>query len=163
MATDPNAFTVDAILCDSATSADGKLYIHGGGWNTMNTPTTPFVQPRTSIGLILGVPFTATNQKHELEITLENQDGDKLALDGESVVEGGPPQVRAGAEFALGRPPLLQPGERQTVPFAVNLDALRFVKPGNYSFVIRVDEVEHNRLEFRVQLVNQVNFGQPAR
>jgi len=57
--------------------------------------------------------------------------------------------------FNLGRPAILQPGEPQHVPFALNLDQIPFERPGTYSFVITIDGEELGRLTFRV-------FGPPA-
>ena len=158
MNTDPNAFTIDAMLCDSAALADNKLFTQGAGWSTISSPAMPFTQPRIGVGLVMGVPYTATNQPHKLEIVLLNQDGG-VGLDGQPLGEDGGPTALAVAEFALGRPPLLAPGERQWQPFAMNFDGLRFVAPGAYHFSIRLDGDELNRLEFRVALIGPLSIA----
>jgi hypothetical protein len=42
----PPDFQVDAVLCDSAVTADGKLYIQRGGWNLLGAESFPFRQSR---------------------------------------------------------------------------------------------------------------------
>jgi hypothetical protein len=155
---DPNEFTIDAILCDSAVTADGRLFMQGGGWNLLNAPSLPFTQNRIAVGMTMGVPYTATNQKHKLMIELAHQDGESIRVANPTSPEESV-AVRAGAEFNLGRPPILEPGERQTVPFAVNFDGLVFPTQGVYSFSFKIDDKEINRLEFRVVHVNQLTIS----
>jgi hypothetical protein len=137
---------IDAFLCDSAVTAEGKLYAQGGGWNEIRTPGFPFRQPRMGLGLIVTVPYTATNQNHRLEVQLMSEDGLlplQTSPDGEkSTLE---------AQFNLGRPATLQPGDAQVVPFAVNIDGCEFSSPGAFSFVLRLDGTEVKRLTFRVR------------
>jgi hypothetical protein len=143
----PPDFQVDAVLCDSAVTADGKLYIQGGGWNLLGAESFPFRQSRIGIGVILQVPYTQTNRDHELRIALRHEDEDPTGDGGD--------EVGGIVRFNLGRPAILQPGEPQHVPFALNLDQIPFERPGTYSFVITIDGEELGRLTFRV-------FGPPA-
>jgi hypothetical protein len=149
----PSGFTIDAIICDSAVTADGKLYIQGGGWNMLASPAVPFVQPRVGVALIVGVPYTGTNKNHRLELRLENEDGERLAL-GPEVAADVPGATKSPmgivAQFNVGRPAILQAGDSQNIPFAINLDQLAFRSPGAYSFVISINDEEIERLTFRV-------------
>ena len=154
MSTDFGTFTVDAMLCDSAAMADGKLYVQGAGWNIISSQQFPFVQARIGLAVVIGVPYTATNRNHELRIRLETEDGELRPL-GPPV---GPPDesgvaqraMMVGAQFNVGRPPLLQPGDRQNLPFAVNFDQLEFETGGAYAFALEMDGQEINRLPFRI-------------
>jgi hypothetical protein len=152
----PNAaaeFSVNAILCDSATTAEGKLYVQGGGWSMLGTTLFPFQQPRISLGIVVAVPYTATNQNHTLRIYLVGEDGQRISFGGASTEQpDGEVPGSIEARFNLGRPPTIQPGDAQTIPMAVNLDQLRFDAPGAYSFVIEIDGTEVERLIFRVTL-----------
>jgi hypothetical protein len=160
MAPDPGEFTIDAILCDSAATCGGKLFLQGGGWHTITAQSFPVRQSRIGIGMVIGIPYTATNQGHKLEVALFHQDGAALAPDGTPVPEDEPEKaVLAGGDFNIGRPPLLQAGERQTIGMGINFDQLRFVQPGSYSFRISIDGKEINRLEFRVVGVNAVTVA----
>lgn len=149
----PSGFTLDAIICDSAVTADGKLYIQGGGWNMLASPVFPFAQPRIGVAVIIGVPYTSTNRNHRLDLRLENEDGERMPL-GPAVVadEHGANKspMGVGAQFNVGRPPILQAGDSQNLPFAINLDQLAFTSPGAYSFVISINDEEVERLTFRV-------------
>jgi hypothetical protein len=145
-------FSVNAILCDSAVTAEGKLYVQGGGWSVLGTTTFPFHQPRISLGVVVAVPYTATNQNHTLKIYLEGEDGQRISVGAATEQLDGQAPACVEARFNLGRPPTIQPGDAQTIPMAINLDQLRFDAPGAYSFVIEIDGTEVERLIFRVTL-----------
>lgn len=154
MTADPSTFTVDAMLCDSAVVAEGKLYVQGGGWNMLSTQQFPFLQPRVGLAVVIGVPYTETNRLHHLDVKLESEDGELVPL-GPAMPDPEEPGTMhratgVAAQFNVGRPPLLQPGDRQSLPFAINLDQLAFAVPGAYSFTLSIDGVEANRLVFRV-------------
>lgn len=53
-------------------------------------------------------------------------------------------------ELRAGRPAQIEAGDRQNLPFAVNIDGVTFQVPGLYSVVFSIDNVEINRLAFRV-------------
>ncbi len=145
-------FTVNAILCDSAATAEGKLYIQGGGWSMLGTTSFPFQQSRISLGIVVSVPYNATNHNHTLQIYLESEDGQRISFGAPTKQLDGQVPGCIEARFNLGRPPTIQPGDAQTIPMAVNLDQLRFEAPGAYSFVIKIDGTEVQRLMFRVTL-----------
>jgi hypothetical protein len=148
---------VDAFLCDSIAAAEGKLYVQGAGWNNVFAQGFPVRHNRVGIGVLIRVPYTATNQAHQFEIRLEASDGERIAL------ADAPPNVPSedgmlytiGGEFNVGRPPLLPAGESQMVPLAMNLDGLLFPKPDGYSFVVSVDGTEMKRLSLRLQQLAQ--------
>jgi hypothetical protein len=155
----PGEFAVNALVCDSAVVAEGKVYVQGGGWNMMVAQQFPFVQSRISLAVVVSVPYTVTNQNHLLEIRLENEDQVPISV-GPPVEKDGEIQrpTRVGAQFNVGRPPVLQPGDAQPLPFAVNFDQLQFTSPGAYSFVITIDGTEIQRLPFRVTAVPGQNI-----
>lgn len=149
---------VEAFLADSVVTAEGKLFVQGGGWNAITTMALPARHARVGIGMIVRIPYTATNQPHKFELRLEDADGKELALanaPGEG--EGDEPKSisKIGGEFNVGRPPNLYPGEEQLLPFAINLDGLFFEQAGAYRFVLEVDGTEVKRLPFRVSQATQ--------
>lgn len=143
---------VDAFLADSVVTADGKLYVQGGGWNNINAAQMPHQHDRIGIGILIYVPYTATNEQHSLDISLEDADGNELLL-GDP-----PPGVRSedgkvrhfGVQFNVGRPPTIAPGDEQVVPFALNINGLQFERADRYAFVISVDGTAMKRLSFRL-------------
>src|SRR5512133_183243 len=102
---------IDAFLADSIVSAEGKLYVQGAGWNMIYAGSFPFRHSRIGIGVIIHVPYTATNQTHHLEVHVEDSDGHVLPLgDAPPGVETEDGKIsRLGGEFNVGRPPLLPP------------------------------------------------------
>ncbi|MEV6693356.1 hypothetical protein AB0M35_17990 [Micromonospora sp. NPDC051196] len=149
----PRGFTINAMICDTASSPEGKLYIHGGGWNLLTTNIFPFIQPRIAVAGVISVPYTETNKGHVLELRLEDEDGKRIPL-GSTVTAPDGTAARAPegiqAQFTLGRPPDLQAGDAQSLPIAINLDRVRFESPSAYSFVITIGGEEITRLPFRV-------------
>lgn len=148
---------VEAFLADSVVAAEGKLYVQGAGWNIVYARAVPTRHDRIGIGLLIHVPYTATNQAHKFEIRLEDADANTLPI-GEAPpdaqVEDG--KIRQfGGDFNVGRPPDLKPGDEQIVPIALNINGLPFEAAGSYSFVIEIDGSEVKRLTFRLVQVPQ--------
>lgn len=154
---------VDAFLADSVVSAENKLYVQGAGWDTIYTAAFPFRQPRIGIGVVLRVPWAATNQMHVFAVKIVDSDENPLTIApapaGLDLPDGVIREVRG--QFNLGRPPLLGVGDSQVVPIAINLDGLEFVQPNNYSVVISVDGEDKRRLPLHVSMAPQmVGVGQ---
>jgi hypothetical protein len=146
---------IDAFLADSVVNAEGKLYVQGGGWNMLFVRTLPANQPRLGIGILIRVPYTATNHNHKFEVHLEDEDGTLLPL-GDAPPDSGLPDNKIrqfGGTFNVGRPPLISPGDEQLVPIALNIDGLPFEKVGLFRFVIQIDGTPMKKLSFRVALL----------
>jgi hypothetical protein len=140
---------VDAFLADSVETVNGKIYALGMGWNVITTPAVPTTHPRIGLGMLIRVPYTATNQPHQMELRLEDADGQVLALT-EKPGEPGESVHKLGATFNVGRPPQLTPGEEQIVPLSINIDRLTFEKAERYRFVIAIDGSDVKELSLRV-------------
>lgn len=103
------------MLADAAQVSDGKLYILGGGW----TFTGP--EPSTmAIAAVVEVPWDETNIRQKFTLSLNDEDGHVLLLDGPE----GPRGVSVEGEFEVGRPPGLTPGASLNFPLAFNFGAL---------------------------------------
>jgi Family of unknown function (DUF6941) len=165
MTMDIDALEVDAFLADSVVVSDNKIYAQGAGWDTIFTGVYPFRQARIGIGVILRIPWSATNQMHKFSIRIVDQDGHKVPLGaappGVTLPDGKVHEL--AGEFNVGRPAVLTAGDSQIVPIAVNLDGLEFTGPNSYSVVVSVDNDERRRLPFRVRTVVQMpGFQQPT-
>lgn len=165
MTMDIDTLEVDAFLADSVVVSDNKIYAQGAGWDTIFTGAYPFRQARIGIGVILRIPWSATNQMHKFSIRIVDQDGHKVPLGdappGVTLPDGKVHELVG--EFNVGRPAVLTAGDSQIVPIAVNLDGLEFAGPNSYSVVISVDNDERRRLPFRVRTVAQMpGFQQPT-
>jgi hypothetical protein len=139
---------VDAVLCDHAVAADGKLYINGAGVSICWVLPEPPHQVALFLGVIIQVPYTSTNQAHTLGVTLLDEDGN-VVVPWQPEGADPPPPVQVTAPFNLGRPPGLPAGEAQTLPVALGFQ-LAVPHLGAYAFVIEIDGTEVRRLPLRV-------------
>lgn len=121
------------ILADGAQAVAGKLYLLGGGWDQYRAHSFP-VQAPLGIALGLTVPWQETNQKHSVELSIINEDGDSVA----------PPM---NAQVEVGRPPGIKPGSPQRVIIAVNA-ILPIPKAGRYEVVAKVEGQVLRRVHF---------------
>lgn len=109
-----------AILAEHAEVTGHKLYLMGGGWDTMSVPEAPAT---VRIGLAVGVrvDWDETNVPVPLLVRIEDEDGQEI--------------VRIDGQMNVGRPPHLLAGSSQLsqMVFAVNLQLPRF---GGYRVAI---------------------------
>lgn len=145
---------VDAFVADAVSAVEGKLYALGAGWNLINTPQLPARHARLGIGVIIRVPYTATNEVHRLELRLDDSDGHPIAIadapPGADSADG--KLYTIDGQFNVGRPPQLTPGDDQIVVIAMNVDGLVFERADAYNVVIEIDGDEVKRLAIRVAL-----------
>ena len=126
------------VLADAAAAENGKHYIHGGGWDTIQATSFPAHHPALSIAVRFRIPWTDTNQPHEISIDVIDDDGNSI-LPAPHVIQ-----------MNVGRPPTIPAGEDQVVPVAFNFVGVRFDRPGHYAAVVRVDGDDRARAPFRV-------------
>lgn len=143
---------VDAFVADSVTAVEGKLYALGAGWNLITTSQLPARHSRLGIGVIIRVPYTATNQLHRLELRLDDSDGRRMPLaDAPTGAETDDGKIYViDGQFNVGRPAQLTPGDDQIVVIAMNVDGVVFEKADAYNVVIDIDGEEAKRLAIRV-------------
>lgn len=149
---------VDAFLADSVAVAENKIYAQGAGWDSIFSGQFPFRQSRIGIGVVLHVPWSATNQMHEFSITIVDPDGNRTVLGiappGAQLPDNKVTELRG--KFNVGRPPLLNAGDSQVVPIAMNLDGLEFFKPDTYTVDVSVDGTSMRRLPIHVRSTTQI-------
>ncbi|MEB3984250.1 hypothetical protein OQ968_23680 [Mycobacterium sp. 663a-19] len=138
-----------AILCNHAEAQNNLLYVAGGGIDRAIIPAGRSEPYTVSVGLgiIIEVPWTATNQEHAVDVRLEDADGHPVEVETGSD-EHEP--FRTQFRFNVGRPRHLEPGETQSVAFAINIPVLRLEKLGTYVFTISVDDTVLRRLHYRL-------------
>jgi hypothetical protein len=155
---DPNVMEIDAFLADSVVAAENKLYVQGAGWDSIYSAVFPARHPRVGVGILLRIPWTATNEMHTFSIRVEDADGQNLMLaappPGVQVPGGKIYDIRG--QFNIGRPSLLGQGDSQIVPIALNLDGLEFPQPNTFNVVVEVDNKEMRRLPFHVRGMVQI-------
>jgi len=132
--------TIDvALLADSVQAVRGKLYVLGGGWDTLWVNGFPARHPSLAIGLRLRVPVSWGADSLRLSVDLQDADGGPLL-----------PQALSHA--------ITLPAHRHqpvTTDFGLirsfTFNNLLFQEEGSYSFVISVDEEPVSRLRFAVR------------
>jgi hypothetical protein len=139
----PDPIRVDNfLLADAAKVCDGKLYLHGGGWNFLNIFEPKSLRPITLAGRVV-VPWDEAHRDLTLTFRLEYlQDG--------TVLEDAP-IIRMELR-TQGRPEHPEALETAT-PFAFEIPGVAFLQPGEYAFVIRLDEEELARTRLQVNFV----------
>ena len=133
--------TIDvALLADAVQAVRGKLFVLGGGWDTLWVREFPARHPSLAIGLRLRVPVSF--QAESLNLAVELQDADGAAM---------LPQPLAH-DIRL-------PGDRSRFGDATDFGLVRsftfnnllFRAEGSYSFVVSVDSSPVSRLRFSVR------------
>jgi len=126
------------LLCDHAQVAEGKLYVLGGGWNAAASTDTPFP---AALAVVIAVPWTATNEKHELLVKLIDDDGEQV-----SVMDS---PLTIGGEFEVGRPPGVKAGSAINQVFVFKFPGL-LLGAGGYVFELSIDDAVLANTPFRV-------------
>jgi hypothetical protein len=72
------------LLCDSVACPEGKLYIQGGGWRTLQSDRYPVRIPGIGVAVIVTMPYARTNERHELSQSFKNGEGRDLPAGGAS-------------------------------------------------------------------------------
>jgi hypothetical protein len=123
------------ILADAAEAVNNKLYLIGGGWETLTiNPPLPLLHP-CAIAIAFSVPWNETNQRHNIEIVVDDQDGAQL--------------VKVAGQVEVGRPPGIPLGRAQRVQMALGM-ALPIQKTGTYVIIVRVEGQEAKRVDFYI-------------
>ena len=135
---DPTTFSALGFFpADHAAAESGKVYANGAYWNTLRFPSFPAALPSAALVAVLQQPFHAAHADHEFLITLEDADGRRQPLE----IRG---QFRAapGLDSKYGEP--------NVIPIAVPIFGLPFEAPGDFAFVLLVDDVELARYPIHV-------------
>lgn len=141
--------TVDvALLADAVQAVRGKLFVLGGGWDTLWVRTFPARHPSLAIGLRLRVPSSWGEEFLEVSVELQDADGASMLAQPLAHTVRLPTHSHASAttDFGLIR--------------SFTFNNLVFRKEGSYSFVISVDNEPVSRLRFSVRA--RPGDGDPA-
>lgn len=123
------------ILADHVDVVGNKLYLNGGGWDTLTVNSGFPVQQTLGVAAAFRVPWNETNQRTNVEIEIVTADG--LTL------------TKAAGQLEVGRPPGLPAGQSQRAQIAVNM-TLSLDKPGTYEIITRIEGHEDHRTHFNV-------------
>jgi len=132
--------TVDvALLADAVQAVRGKLFVLGGGWDTLWVRTFPARHPSLAIGLRLRVPSSWGEEFLKVSVELQDADGAPMLPQplAHTVRLPTSTETFATTDFGLIR--------------SFTFNNLVFRKEGSYSFVISVDDEPVSRLRFSVK------------
>ncbi len=123
------------LLCDFAETADGKLFVLGGGWNLKGFNT------QMALAILIEVPWGEANRQHQWRVQLLDADGRPVASTGP---QGEAVPVQAGGQFEVGRPAGIPEGTALNIPLAVNIGPLPLTE-GRYTWRLELDGTSHER------------------
>lgn len=129
-----------AMLADAAQVQGGKLFVLGGGFDTISARTLPVVHRSLAVALVAVVSPEERHRDLELVITLMDEDGKSLG-------------VQAKGKLRVGAPPNLPPGSSSVVPIVTPFYNVRFEEAKGYAFAVDFEGDELARVTFRVVLV----------
>jgi hypothetical protein len=128
-----------ALLADAVQAVRGKLFVLGGGWDTLWVRSFPARHPSMAIGLRLRVPTSWRADVLDLSVDLQDADGAPLLSKPLSHQVKLPPHPQASPATDFG------------VVRSFTFNNLLFSAEGSYSFVITVDGEPVSRLRFMVR------------
>lgn len=126
-----------AMLADAAQVQGGKLFVLGGGFDTISARALPVVHRTLSVALVAEVEPDERHRDLEIVIGLIDEDGNELG-------------VEAKGKLRVGAPPNLPPGSSSIVPIVSPFYNIRFEDAKGYAFVVRFEGEELARVRFRV-------------
>jgi hypothetical protein len=129
-----------AILADAVQASAGKLFILGGGWDTLFVRSFPARHPSLGIALRLRVPWTRAGDEITLVIDLENEDGVSIFGD-----------KKLTHAFVTKPPTGFPEGSDMGVVRAFTFNNVPLPTPGSYAFVLSLDGEDRHRLRFFVR------------
>ncbi|MBT8198056.1 MAG: hypothetical protein HKN01_09840 [Acidimicrobiia bacterium] len=130
-----------AMLADSAQVQGGKLYVLGGGFDTISTKQVPVVHRNLALALVAEVGPEERHRDLEMAITLMDEDGQPIG-------------VEAKGKLRVGAPPNLPPGASSVVPMVSPFFNLKFDEAKGYAFIVEFEGEEIARVRFRIVLVD---------
>jgi hypothetical protein len=126
-----------AMLCDAAQVQSGKLFILGGGFDTISVREFPAAHGSLSLAMVAEVGPEDRQRDLELQISLVDEDGHPVG-------------VEAKGMLRVGAPPNLPPGSPSVVPIVSPFNGITFPEAKGYAFVVSLEGDELARVRFRV-------------
>lgn len=126
-----------AFLAEAAEAVNGKFFVIGGGFDTIWTKQVPVSYPKMSFVLRVIFDAAEVGRNHKLEIKIMDEDGGKFATIGGDIGTG-------------NKSPNLPKGWKQGFLTVLNFVGLQFLKFGDYTFHIVVNNSTLKSVPFRV-------------
>jgi hypothetical protein len=112
-----------AMLADAAAVLEGKLYVHGGGWDVIYSNQVPATHAAMALVLVFKLDWHEAHENLPLAIQVQDEDRQGSILSGKAI-------MRAGI------PPLAQKGAPLYHAFAQMFYGLQFPNYGRYTLIV---------------------------
>jgi hypothetical protein len=126
-----------AMLADAAQVQAGKLFVLGGGFDTISVRSVPAVHRSLTLPMVAEIDPDERQRDLELMIRLIDEDGTSVG-------------VEAKGRLRVGAPPNLPPGSSSVVPIVSPFHNITFPDAKGYAFVVSLNDTELARITFRV-------------
>jgi hypothetical protein len=130
-----------AMLADAAQVQGGKLFVLGGGFDTISARSLPVVHRNLTLAMVAEIEPDERHRDLEIMIRLVDEDGQSL-------------DIEARGKLRVGAPPNLPPGATSIVPIVSPFHNIQFTDAKGYAFVVSFEGEEIARVRFRVVLVS---------
>lgn len=138
---------VSAMIADAAVVERGKLYIHGGGWDTIWAASIPATHATLALALLFRIEYSEALTDIPVSIELVDEDGKGIGV----------PQI--AGKVNVGHAPGTKPGWPVFLPQALTLPMLVLPKIGGYSFRVTSGAKELGAVVFRVAPLSDIPPG----
>jgi hypothetical protein len=138
-----------AMLADGVQALGGKLFVLGGGWDTLWVRQFPARHPTMGIGMRLRIPWSFSERDFDLAVDLVDEDGASL-FQGRKLTQ----------KIPFRRPPDLPVGGDVGLVRAFTFSNLPLPKEGGYAFRVLVNDDEVSRLRFWTRVRTQAHPGE---
>ena len=81
------------MLADAAAVLDGKLYVHGGGWDVIYSNQVPATHAAMALVLIFKLDWHEANENLPLAIQVQDEDRHGSILSGKAIMRAGIPPL----------------------------------------------------------------------
>ena len=124
------------ILADAAEVVNGKLYLLGGGWDTLVVNSGFPVARPIGMAIAFRVPWASTNQRQRATVEVTDEDATARL-------------TTIQMQFEMGRPAGIAYGQPQRFQMAATVP-LTFPKEGSYTLTVLLDGEPVRHASFRV-------------
>lgn len=118
------------MLADHAQTAEGKLYVIGGGWAVCGPAPMPF-----AIAGTIEFPWSDVGTTHRFRLDLIDSEGRPVEVD----TDQGPQPVRIEGAFPVSASPETKRGTPVTLPLAINFPPTPIPAGGRFEWRLELD------------------------
>jgi hypothetical protein len=126
-----------AMLADAARVEGGKLFVHGGGWDSITVPAIPAVHPCLALVLVFRVEYSEALEDIPIVIDLLDEDDQPMG-----------PHIEA--TLNAGHAPRTKVGTPTFVPQTISFNMLPLNRAGGFRFRVMSRDAEIASVPFRV-------------